>query len=147
MHRAPWSIVVQLAYFGRQRLDLGVLGDVVGFFAQLLAKVAQGAELLNVGGILVQAGRHDDSSAAPSRQIGHRLGGRGSARLDLAGLGQRSLTRLLVSGIAAGTAAPIREDRVTRAILALVSHSATCGGRLGENLGDFGAERRGPGAK
>jgi hypothetical protein len=103
--------------------------------------VAQGAQLLNVVGILSKAGRHDGDSAAPSRYIDKGFGGRGaagSARLGLAGLGQRSLTRLLVSGIAADTAAPIRGVRVTRAFLALVSHSATCGGRLGENLGDFG---------
>ena len=44
-------LLVQLAHFGRQRLDLGVLGDVVGCLPRLLAKVAQGAELLNVGGV------------------------------------------------------------------------------------------------
>ena len=47
-------LLVQLAHFGRQRLDLGVLGDVVGLLARLIAKIAQGAELLNVGGVLIQ---------------------------------------------------------------------------------------------
>jgi hypothetical protein len=131
-------LLVQLAHFGRQRLDLGVLGDVRRAPAVVAADVAQGAQLLNVVGVLIQAGRLVDDPAAPSRCS--RFGDRGaaaSARLGLAGLGQRSLTRLLVSGIAADTAAPIREDRVTRAILALVSHSATCGGRLAEIFGDL----------
>jgi hypothetical protein len=92
----------------------------------------------------------DDDSAAPSRCSGSRFGDRGaagSARLGLAGLGQRSLARHLVPGIAANTAASIRGDRVTRAFLALVSHSATCGGRLGENFGDLGGRTAWAGRK
>ena len=118
-------LLVQLAHFGRQRLDLGGLGDVVGLLARLISLSAQGAELLDVGGVLIQADRLDDDSAAPSRCIDSGFGGRGaagSARLGLAGLGQRSLTRLLVPGIAADTAAPIRGDRVTRAFLTLAWH-------------------------
>ena len=82
-----------------------------------------------------------DDSAAPSCYSGSGFGGRGaagSARLGLAGLGQRSLARHLVPGIAADTAAPIRGNRVAWALLTLVYHSATCGGRLGENFGDLG---------
>ena len=54
-------LLVQLAHFGRQRLDLGVLGDVVGLFARVLAKFAQGAELLNVGGVLIKADWLDEA--------------------------------------------------------------------------------------
>ena len=99
---------------------------------------------------MIQSGRLVDDSAAPSCYSGSRFGDRGaagSARLGLAGLGQRSLTRLLVPGIAADTAAPIRGNRVTRAFLALVSHSATCGGRLGENFGDLGGRTAWAGRK
>ena len=83
-------LLVQLAYFGRQRLDLGVLGDVVGLLPRSIAMVAQGAELLNVVVILCKAGRLDDDSAAPIRCSGSGFGDRGaagSARLGLAGLG------------------------------------------------------------
>ena len=81
----------------------------------------RGAELLNVGGVLIQAAR---------RQFGRsELSTRKSARPQKirqarprAGIGQRSLTRLLVPGIAADTVAPIRGDRVTRAFLTLVYH-------------------------
>ena len=58
-------MLLQLAHFGRQRLDLGVLGDVVGCLARVLVMVAQGAELLNVVGILSKAGRLVDDTAAP----------------------------------------------------------------------------------
>ena len=115
------QLLVQLAHFGRQRLDLGGLGDVVGVLARLIAQIAQGAELLNVVDILSKTDRLDDDSAAPSRYSGSGFGGRGaagSARLGL-GLGQRSLTRLLVPGIAADTAAPIRGNRVAWAVLTL----------------------------
>ena len=57
------------------------------------------------------------------------------------------MTRLLVPGIAADTAAPIRGDGVTRALLTLVYHSATCGGRLGENFGDLGGRTAWAGRK
>ncbi len=68
---------MQLAHFGRQRLDLGVLSDrssdVVGVLARLISLsdslIARGAQLLNVVGVLIQAGRLDDDSAAPSRYI------------------------------------------------------------------------------
>jgi hypothetical protein len=118
------SLLMQLAHFGRQRLDPGVLGDVVGRLARVLVMIAQGAELLNVVGILSKTDRLDDDSAAPSRYSGSGFGGRGaagSARLGL-GLGQRSLTRLLVPGIAADTAAPIRGNRVAWAVLTLAWH-------------------------
>jgi hypothetical protein len=123
---------------------------VFGFLARLIAQIAQGAELLNVGGVLIQSGRLVDDSAAPSCYSGSRFGDRGaagSARLGLAGLGQRSLTRLLVPRIATDTAAPIRGDRVSRASLALVSPSVTCGGRLGENFGDLGGRTAWAGRK
>ena len=110
----------------------------------------RGAQLLNVVGVLIQAGRIDDDSAAPSSCSGSRFGGRGaagSARLGLAGLGQWSLARLLVPGIAADTAAPIRGNRVAWAFLTLVYHSATCGGRLGENFGDLGGRTAWAGRK
>jgi hypothetical protein len=45
------QLLVQLAHFGRQRLDLGGLGDVVGLLARLISLIAQGAELLDVGGL------------------------------------------------------------------------------------------------
>ena len=123
--------------------ELVVLSDVVRrrCLPRLIALIAQATELLNVVGILSKAGRLENDSAAPSRYSGSGFGGRGaagSARLGLAGLGQRSLTRLLVPRIATDTAAPIRGDRVSRASLALVSPSVTCGGRLGENFGDLG---------
>ncbi len=58
--------LVQLAHFGRRRLDLGVLGDVVGCLARLIALIPQGAELLNVVAVVIQvAGWLDDDSAAP----------------------------------------------------------------------------------
>jgi hypothetical protein len=60
-------VPVQLAHFGRQRLDLGVLGDVRRAPAVVAADVAQGPELLNVVVILSKACRLDDDSAAPSR--------------------------------------------------------------------------------
>ena len=69
-------LLVQLAHFGRQRLDLGVLGDVRRAPAVVAADVAQGAQLLNVVGVLIQAGRLDDDSAAPSRYIDKGFGGR-----------------------------------------------------------------------
>ena len=143
-------LLVQLAHFGRQRLDLVVLGDVVGLLPRLIALIAQATELLNVVVILSKAGRLDDDSAAPSCYSGSRLGDRGaagSARLGLAGLGQRSLARHLVPGIAADTAAPIRGDRVAWACLTLVYHSATCGGRLGEIFGDLGGRAAWAGRK
>jgi hypothetical protein len=59
-------LLVQLAHFGRQRLDLGGLGDVVGLLPRSIAMVAHGAELLDVGAILSKADRLDDDSAAPS---------------------------------------------------------------------------------
>jgi hypothetical protein len=99
---------------------------------------------------LIQSGRLVDHSAAPSCYSGSRFGDRGaagSARLGLAGLGQRSLTRLLVPRIATDTAAPIRGDRVSRASLALVSPSVTRGGRLGENFGDLGGRTAWAGRK
>ena len=143
---------MQLAHFGRQRLDLGGLGDVVRLLARVLMMVAQGAELLNVGGVLIQSGRLVDDSAAPSCYSGSGFGGRGaagSARLGLAGLGQRSLARHLVPGIAADNdAAPhILGYIVAWALLTLVYHSATFGGRLGENFGDLGGRTAWTGRK
>ncbi len=88
VHLGP--LLVQLAHFGSQRLDLGVLGDRVGCLARVLVMVVQGAELLNVVVILCKAGRLDDDSAAPIRCSGSGFGDRGaagSARLGLAGLG------------------------------------------------------------
>ena len=43
---------MQLGHFGRQRLDLGVLGDVVRLLPRLIALISQATELLNVFGIL-----------------------------------------------------------------------------------------------
>ena len=118
-------LLVQLCHFGRQRADLVALGDVVRCLPRLIALIAQATELLNLVGILSKAGRLEDDSAAPSRYSGSGFGGRGaaeSARLGFAGLGQRSLARHLVPGIAADTKAPIRGDRVTRAFLTLPWH-------------------------
>ena len=125
MHRAPWSIARAARSLRPSAPRSGVLGDVVRFLARLIAQIAQGAELLNVGGVLIQSGRLVDDSAAPSCYSGSRFGDRGaagSARLGLAGLGQRSLARHLVPGIAADTAAPIRGDRVAWAVLTLAWH-------------------------
>ena len=79
-------MLVQLDHFGLQRLDMGVLGDVVGCLAlaRLISLIAQGAQLLNVVGVLIQAGRLDDNSAAPSRCSGSGFRGRGALQ-DLLG--------------------------------------------------------------
>ena len=61
-------LLVQLAHCGRQRLDLVVLGDVVGLLPRLIALIAQATELLNVVVILSKADRLDDDSAAESLQ-------------------------------------------------------------------------------
>ena len=145
-------LLVQLAYCGRQRLDLVVLGDVVGLLARLISLIAQGAQLLNIVGVLIQTGRLDDDSAAPSRNIDSGFGGRGaagSARLGLAGLGQRSLARLLGPHVrvAADAAPHILGYIVAWALLTLVYHSATCGGRLAENFGDLGGRTAWTGRK
>ena len=68
-------LLVQIAHFGRRRLDLGVLGDVVRLLARLIAQIAQGAELLNVVVIRSKAGRLVDDSAAPSCYSGSGFGG------------------------------------------------------------------------
>ena len=118
-------LLEQLCHFGRQRADLVVLGDVVRCLPRLIALIAQATELLNLVGILSKAGRLEDNSAAPSRCSGSGFGVRGaagSARIGPAGLGQRSLAQHLVPGIAPGTAAPIRGDRVTWAFLTLAWH-------------------------
>ncbi len=116
----------------------------------MIAQIAQGAELLNVVDILSKTDRLDDDSAAPIRYSGSGFGGRGaagSARLGL-GLGQRSLTRLLVPGIAADTAAPFRGNRVAWAVLTLAWHVGHLRWPVSEKiLAIWGAERRGPGAK
>ena len=141
MHRAPWSIARAARSLRPSAPRSGRPWYVVRLLPRLIADVAHGAELLNVVVIRSKAGRLVDDSAAPSCYSGSGFGGRGaagSARLGLAGLGQRSLARHLVPGIAADTAAPIRGDRVAWAFLTLVYHSATCGGRLGENFGDLG---------
>ena len=145
-------LLVQLAHFGRQRLDLGGLGDVVLLLPRLIALIAQATELLNVVGILSKAGRLEIDSAAPSRYSGSGFGGRGaagSARLGLAGLGQRSLARLLGPHVrvAADAAPHILGYIVAWALLTLVYHSATCGGRLGENFGDLGGRTAWTGRK
>ena len=143
-------LLVQLAHFGRQRLDLGGLGDVVGCLARLISLIAQGAELLDVVGVLIQAGRLDDDSAAPSRYIDKGFGGRGaagSAWLGLAGLGQRSLARHLVPGIAADTAAPIRGAEAYGRSLRLFPIRPPVVAVSEKILAIWGAERRGPGAK
>jgi hypothetical protein len=105
--------------------------------------MAQATELLNVVVILSKVGRLDDDSAAPSCYSESRFGDRGAAgsarlRVGLAGLGQRSLARHLVPGIAADTAAPIRGIKSHGRSLRLLGMSATCGGRLGEDVGDLG---------
>ena len=145
-------LLVQLCHFGRQRLDLGVLGDVVRCLPRLIALIAQATELLNVVVILSKVGRLDDDSAAPSCYSESRFGDRGAAgsarlRVGLAGLGQRSLARHLVPGIAADTAAPIRGIKSHGRSLRLLGMSATCGGRLGENFGDLGGRTAWAGRK
>jgi hypothetical protein len=58
------------------------------------------------------------------------------------------LTRLLVPGIAADTAAPIRGNRVAWAVLTLAWHGRPPAVAVSEKiLAIWGAERRGPGAK
>ena len=101
-------------------------------------------------GNLTRAGRLDDDSAAPSCYRGSRFGDRGaagSATLGLAGLGQRSLARHLVPGIAADTAAPIRGAEAHGRSLRLFPIRPPVVAVSEKILAIWGAERRGPGAK
>ena len=68
---------------------------------------------------------------------------------EVAGLGQRSLARLLGPHVrvAADAAPHILGYIVAWALLTLAYHSATCGGRLGKKSAIWEAERRGPGVK
>jgi hypothetical protein len=130
-------LLVQLAHFGRQRLDLGVLGDVVRCLPRLIALIAQATELLNLVGILSKAGRLEVqvAAAAVDSESGELQDLLGSAPL-VSGNGPSH--GILYRGL--------HQARQRRSVgteshgrsLCLLGMSATCGGRLGENLGDFG---------
>ena len=130
-------LLVQLCHFGRQRLDLVVLGDVVRCLPRLIALIAQATELLNLVGILSKVGRLEVQVAAAA--VDSESGG----LQDL--LGSASLVSgngpshgILYRGV--------QQTRQRRSVgteshgrcLRLHGMSATCSGRLGENFGDLG---------
>ena len=136
-------LLVQLAHFGRQRLDLGGLGDVVRLLPRSIAMVAQGAQLLNVVGILSKAGRLEDDSAAPLQVAAAAVDSKSGELQDLLG------SAPLISGNGPSHGILYRglqQTRQRRSVgteshersLRLLGMSATCGGSLGENFGDLG---------
>ena len=143
------SLLVQLAHFGRQRLDMGVLGDVVGCLPRLLAKVAQGAELLNVGL------RHLGASGSARRQFGRaESSDRTSARRQRIRQARPRWSRATVPRRASCTGDCSRHGSVdpwgqshTGVPYACLPCRPPAVAVSGKILAIWGAERRGPGAK
>ncbi len=133
---------MKLAHFGRQRLDLGVLGDVVGLPARLISLIAQGAQLLNVVGVLIQAGRlvtiRPLRVVAVDSEIGELQHLLVSASLVSGNFGSSHGLLARMFGLRQMRHHISSDTSSHGRSLRLLGMSATCSGRLGEKFGDLG---------